>query len=120
MRDRVAQELCNRIVANKFKEITITMKCNGDKVTIIPCGYEITSFPDIEYFLVECRLPWAGHRTIEEVAQFLLNYETEIEENEKEKKALKKYYEEHKNEDRSSWFDFYSDWHKDVYGYRPR
>ncbi len=122
MQDRVAQELRNRLAANSFKEITLTMKCNGDEVTIIPCGqpYEITSFSEIEYYLVDCRLPWAGEKTIEKLAQFLLNYEDEIKDNEREKKELRKYYEKHKNDRDRSWLDYYSDWHKDVYGHRPR
>lgn len=41
-----------------------------------------------------------------------------------EKPKLWAYYEEHKNEPKyngesCTWWDFFSDWHKDVYGFRP-
>lgn len=42
-----------------------------------------------------------------------------------EEPKLWAYYEEHKHEPKhdengETWWDFFSDWHKDVYGFRPR
>ena len=96
------------------------MKNTGEKITIIPCGFNISSFDDIDYFLVDCSLPWVGGNNIDAVATFIENYETKIKENENEKKKLRAYYNKHKNDTDNDWFDWYSDWYKDVYGYRPR
>lgn len=118
--NRVVEELKKRIINNNFKAISIEMKYNKDKITIIPCGYDIKSFSDIEYFLVESRLPWGGNDSIDKVASFICNYKNEIDKNKKERRELKKFYENHKNNDRNSWYDYYSDWYKDVYGCRPK
>lgn len=35
--EKTARELRRRIKAAGFREITLTMACNGDKVTVSPC-----------------------------------------------------------------------------------
>lgn len=121
LKERVTEELIKRITVNNFNRISVEMKCNGDVVYITPCSMapEINSFDDIEYFLVDCRLPWAGNDSIEKIAEFLINYERRIDENEEAKIRLKKYYDKYHNTPKMDW-DGYSDWYKDIYGYRPR
>lgn len=119
MAQRVANELVRRLKANNFEEITIEMKCNGDKITITPCSYvDIKSVDDIDYYLVDCRLPWAGNDNLMWVANFILNYQQRIDENEVEKKKLRAYYNKYHNTDKMDW-DWYINWYKDVYGHRP-
>ena len=117
----VVNELVKRFTANGWKDLTVTMKCNGDEVTISPCYYgEATpALEDIEYFLVYCSMPWCGSDKIEKIADLLINYEKELQEQEDDKRKLHNYYVTHVNTKKMDW-DWYSDWHKDLYGYRPR
>lgn len=121
LKERVVDELVKRIMDNNFERISISMKCNGDVIYITPCSMvpEITSFDDIEYFLIDCSLPWAGNDKIEKVADFIIDYQNRVDENEQEKIRLKEYYKKYHNTSKMDW-SWYSDWHKDVYGYRPR
>ena len=106
-------------IANGTNEINLTIKATGDKVKIILCGTaDIKSVNDIEYFLMECRFPWAGSSSIENIAKLLNNWQAKIDEDDEEKQKLRKYYEENYGTEKfdDGWF---SDWHKDVYGFRP-
>ena len=62
--EKTVRELRRRIEAAGFREITLTMACNGDKVTVSPCysGYGTpASFDQVEYYLVYSpSLPWLG------------------------------------------------------------
>ena len=126
--ERTAQELRRRIIAAQFQEISVTMACNGDEVTIKRCGgvVEPKSFDQVEYYLVFApSLPWLGGDTLEKIAEQLNGYKKMLEEAEDDKKKLlgiKKRLEQG-GIDRDEWDDlysYYSDYHKDVYGYRPR
>ena len=121
MVERIKKELVKRIIDNKFESITITMKCNGDEVIITPCSYvpTIVNFEQIDYFLVDCRLPWAGFDNIDKLADFLLHYKDKLTANEEEKKRLHAYYDKYHNTPEMDW-GWYSDWHKSLYGFRPR
>ena len=91
----------------------------GDKVKITLCGMDdIKSVNDIEYFLMECRFPWAGSSKIEDIAKLLNNWQANIDEEDSEKQKLRKYYEENYGTEKFD-DDWFSDWHKDVYGFRP-
>ena len=106
-------------IANGTNEINLTIKATGDKVKIILCSMaDIKSVNDIEYFLMECRFPWAGSSSIESIAKLLNNWQAKIDEDDEEKQKLRKYYEENYGTEKfdDGWF---SDWHKDVYGFRP-
>ena len=106
-------------IANGTNEINLTIKATGDKVKITLCSMvDIKSVNDIEYFLVDCRFPWAGSSSIESIAKLLNNWQAKIDEEDNEKQELRKYYEETYGTVKfdSTWF---SDWHKDVYGFRP-
>lgn len=106
-------------IANGTNEINLTIKATGDKVKITLCGMaDIKSVNDIEFFLVECRFPWASSSKIEDIAKLLNNWQANIDEEDSEKQKLRKYYEENYGTEKfdGGWF---SDWHKDVYGFRP-
>ena len=106
-------------IANGTNEINLTVKATGDKVKITLCSYvDIKSVNDIEYFLMECRFPWAGSSKIEDIADLLNNWQAKIDDEDDEKQKLRKYYEENYGTEKfdDGWF---SDWHKDVYGFRP-
>lgn len=106
-------------IANGTNEINLTIKATGDKVKITLCGMaDIKSVNDIEFFLVECRFPWASSSKIEDIAKLLNNWQANIDEEDGEKQKLRKYYEENYGTEKfdDGWF---SDWHKDVYGFRP-
>ena len=106
-------------IANGTNEINLTVKATGDKVKITLCSMvDIKSVNDIEFFLVECRFPWASSSKIEDIAKLLNNWQANIDEEDNEKQKLRKYYEENYGTEKfdEGWF---SDWHKDVYGFRP-
>ena len=106
-------------IANGTNEINLTIKATGDKVKITLCSMvDIKSVNDIEYFLMECRFPWAGSSKIEDVAKLLNNWQAKIDEDDEEKQKLRKYYEENYGTEKFD-DDWFSDWHKDVYGFRP-
>lgn len=106
-------------IKNGTNEINLTVKATGDKVKIILCSMaDIKSVNDIEYFLMECRFPWAGYSKIEDVADLLNNWQAKIDDEDDEKQQLRKYYEENYGTENFD-ADWFSDWHKDVYGFRP-
>lgn len=107
-----------RLIENAgFEAITVTMKCNGDKVTITPCGYGAKSFDDIDFYLIDSpTVNLCGRETLDEVAHALLGYADRIREDEEDVEKLKAHIREYgKNSD----WDFVSDFHKDLFGHRP-
>ena len=53
--EKTARELRRRIKAAGLREITLTMACNGDKVTVSPCYSGCgtpASFDQVEYYLI--------------------------------------------------------------------
>ena len=120
--ERTANALTKKIndaIKNNETEIELVIKSTNDHVKIILCGQaEIKSIDQIEYYLLECRFPWAGSDSIDKIANFLNNWDKHVEEDEKEKNDIKKYYEEF-NGTKKFNYEWFSDWHKDVFGYRP-
>lgn len=124
--EKMLETLKNKMKENNFKKVSMEMS-NGDIVTISPCSYinNPTDLSQIEYYLVKGRMPWMGGNSLEEVAKELVNYEENLKELELEKLELKDYFEKHikdkpQTDDWYSDYQYYSDWHKDVYGFRPR
>lgn len=106
-------------IKNGTNEINLTVKATGDKVKIILCSMaDIKSIDDVEYFMMECRFPWAGSSKIEDIANLLNNWQARIDDENDDKLKLRKYYEENYGTDEFN-DDWFSDWHKDVYGFRP-
>lgn len=103
------------------KPATLTMR-NGDELELTPCR----EFGELAYILVASpSLPWLGGNA-SEVANQLNKYEALVAENENEKRRLAKLRERllnpgpHMTEEQwENDFSFYSDWHKDIYGFRP-
>lgn len=111
------RELRRLITEAGFEPITVTMKCNGDRVTITPCGYGAESFDDIEYYLLDSpTVNLCGRDSLAEVAEVLLGYADRIREDEEAVEGLKAHIREYGFE--SDW-DFVSDFHKDLFGHRP-
>lgn len=121
--ERIAQELQRRIKANNFKQIAITMKCNGDVLIIRPCSMfaDIESFDQIQYYAVESpSLPWLGSQDIMLIAKDLDNYENLIKERDREIDNLKAHIREHGYLDDEGYVDgWVSDYYKDLFGRRP-
>ena len=96
---------------------------NGDSLTITPCGYapELNE-QNTEYYLVfSDKTPNMGGDTLKIIAEQIANYETHLQEQAAEKAKLRAYFDRNiatGKYDGETW-GFYSDWHKDVYGYRP-
>ena len=91
----------------------------------MPYGKEPDSITDqnsIEYVLSSgaCWAAWLGGDG-SQLENLLQRIPAARQEWQNQAVALKQFYEAHKNDwtgDES--YDFYSDWHKDVFGYRPR
>ena len=108
-------------VYNRWEETTFTCP-DGTKATVSPCSYvsEDKHLKDIDYFLIYWDLPWGGESTIEKLVETLNKHAELKAEQEVERDRVRAYFDKHQAE---GWTDdswsFYSDWHKDVFGYRP-
>ena len=96
---------------------------NGDMLTISPCGYAKNLNEDnVEYYLVfSPSTPNMGGDTLDIIAEQIANYEQHLQERAAEKAELRAFFDRRiapGNPNPDDW-SFYSDWHKDVYGYRP-
>ena len=99
--------------SNFTKPCKLTMKVDNQQIIVNPCNY--TGTP--EYFLVD-GFESTGFNTIEDVAEYINNYEKHKSRHEKEISEITKYFNEEILQGKGDW-DWYSDWHKDVFGYRP-
>lgn len=125
MMNKVKAELIRRFEENNWNEITITMKCDNAVVVITPCTMgcvPMNKIEDVDYFLMKCTtINTCGSENLDDIVKFLVNYEKEVKENETDIEKCRKYWEKHvKNSTDKYMDDFYSDWHKDLFGYRPR
>lgn len=110
------------LTASNWNEIRFQMD-NGDTLTISPCGYApVLNEQNTEYYLISSdKTPNLGGETLEIIARQLANYEQHLQEQAAEKTKLRAYFDRYiatGKYDDEIW-SFYSDWHKDVYGYRP-
>ena len=109
----------NEAISSGTTEINLVVKATGDPVKITLCSFgNINSIDDIEYYLVDCRFPWAGSARIDDIANLFNNWTSKIEEEKSEKKQIIDYYNKYYGTDEfdAGWF---SDWHKDIFGFRP-
>jgi hypothetical protein len=109
------------------------MKKCGTKITVMPCsadGGQINSLEDVGYFLMDCEPVYLlGEDRIEGVSNTLLHFDDIVRKDIIAKEKCLKFYEEHIaiHENDPDWkpeesddFDYYSDWHKELFGFRPR
>ena len=93
---------------------------DGAKATVAPCCYGENSLEGCEYFLIYWDMPWGGESTIEGLVNTLNRHEALAKEQEELENQIHQFFDEH---EASGWNDeswsFYSDWHKDIFGYRP-
>ena len=76
---------------------------------------------DIEYFLVDCEgLPYMGGDTVDAVVKNFNNILNLRDAEKASKQRIRAFFDKHQKDgwDEDSW-GFYSDWHKNIYGYRP-
>lgn len=83
---RTVKELRKRLKENNFKPVKLTMKCNGDIVTLTPCmeyySEEEIGFRSITYYLLESSsVQLCGGRSLLEVAEELVYYKYKCEAN---------------------------------------
>lgn len=108
---------------SKWKEVQITCP-DGAEIVIDPCGYgDVTCLDDVDCFLVYGDIPWMGGmggNRVEELVKEINDHAKYVEELESDRKELKAYFEggEADGWTKHDW-SYYSDWHKDLYGYRP-
>lgn len=103
---------------------------NGTEITIQPCVYKSEGKrSDIEYYLTNDFII-DGQENLYKLAECLVNYEELTKSHDNSQKELQKYYEEKvlpigdklfddMTRDEQNVMEYFSDWHKDVYGHRP-
>ena len=111
----------NAIEENEFGETRITCP-DGQVATVVPCFEGFSArIENVEYFLIYWDMPWGGEDTLEKLVNTLNRHAELAQENDAEEQRLHAYFDRHQKEgwddDSLEWF---SDWHKDVFGYRPR
>ena len=95
---------------------------DGTVATVSPCcyGHYTQSLATCEYFLIDWDMPWGGEDNIDDLVKTLNRHEELAKIQAENEKELRYFFEKHQQE---GWdddsFQIYSDWHKDVYGYRP-
>ena len=105
---------------NKWEPMDITCP-DGAVVYVTPCCYSDTPCCEhTEYYLVDSDIPWSGCDTLEQLADELNKHGEQLKKLEAERNEIRAYFDKH---ERDGWdsdsLGWYSDWHKDLYGYRP-
>lgn len=114
-------ENVERLLRMNGWEETVIVCPDGARVSVTPCGYgDITKLSDCDYFLVHGDMPWMGGDKLEKVVDELNRHAELLAEQEAQKKKLREYFEAGQADGwtKHDW-SWYSDWHKDLYGYRP-
>ena len=112
MLEKIKAELLKR-TNNGTEECTITMKVDNNKIRIVP----MTNYGYGEYWLAY-GFHRDGFESLTELATYILNYDDEKKAHEEEIATITKYFNEEICNGTGDW-DWYSDWHKDVFGFRP-
>ena len=133
MEMRIKTELERRFRAANTDRIVLTMKADGRPLELALCsdapvgptfGDPNTTLDDFDWILVYGDGPAVtmGGKPADVVGQ-LARYEQIVSEHAEERNRLRAFYEAHKDEGipccESEAYGAYSDWHKDVFGYRP-
>lgn len=116
------ESVAKALEMNCFKETTFRL-LDGTEIMITPCSYvrDITDISQCDYFLVDDpELPWAGGDKLSKVVNEMNNHVKLVDDLAEERAQLRAYFDKHQ---KNGWddesFSWYSDWHKDLYGYRP-
>lgn len=128
-----ANEILNAVISNNGKDTSIPLP-NGKAVVLTPCLTDINETDkitrkDIEYILSNDSVVASSHN-IFELAASIVNYDKLEKCLDGEKKKLQNYYETYiypfrniphseRTEQLEKDIDFFSDWHKELYGHRP-
>ena len=110
------------IEENGFQKTRITCP-DGTEAIVSPCFYgsEISDVEQCEYFLIDWDMPWGGESTLEALVNTLNNHAELLKAQEESKSELVKFFDHYQqNGWDSDAFSTFSDWHKDVFGFRPR
>ena len=115
------KEIVKMFEENNWKETKITCP-DGESVYVTPCSYadEITDVAQCDYFLCASDIPWMGSSSIDQLVHEINEHASLKAELDDERAKLRAYFDKHQKDgwDDDSW-SWYSDWHKDCYGYRP-
>ena len=116
--------MLKKLKVSHFQEISICIK--NHQYYIQPCSYsKQPNLSNIEFFIVTPDDIIHSSNSLIEIAENIVNFEDKTKEHDMNKIALEQYYTENIKGKSIQEIDddiltFYSDWHKDVYGYRPR
>lgn len=107
--------------ANGWKDLTVTCP-DGAEAVLSPCGTGpvIKTEADIEYVLVFCDIPYVGG-ALDYVINTLNDHAGRLAKLERERARLKEFFDAHiaGGDFSPDEWGTYSDWHKDLYGFRP-
>ncbi len=98
-------------------------------LTVVACSREYAISPpeEAEFFIAKCELPIVGFGTIEETLHFINDTQSYVTRYNTESNELIACYVKHfigktqskfSETEQQEWESF-SDWHKDIYGFRP-
>ena len=116
-----AERILEELEANNWEDTTFYL-ADGSETVVSPCMYGEGDSRTCDYFLVHhSELPWLSTDSAKDLANTFNNICNIRNEQYEDEKKLHEYYAKYS---KLGWpdgsADFYSDWHKDVYGYRPR
>ena len=120
--EKIKKALVERFEKAGWNDIKITMNCNGDTLVLTPCAFiDIRKAEDIEYIIV-CGSDASQYMggNLDQVADQISRYQELVDTQKDDKIRLAEYCEKHQHDSYDSdSYQSYSDWHKDVYGFRP-
>ena len=113
--------LRSKLEKSNFEEFSY--KIPGELIHIVPCSDKAIIFEesDIDYYLMYSDTIYGGE-SLAVIAEQIVNCETIKQNISKEEKKIRTFFDKHIDTDTPDYeaWDFYCDWHKDVFGFRPR
>lgn len=124
--------VADQIIKSGFANEQVVSLPNGSKLGMKLCSYgEIKDLSDIDYYITDNESIDSGE-SLYKIAENIVNEEKTIEFMKEDKERLFSFYQDEDieylmqrpydllSEKEIDTLSFFSDWHKDVYGYRPR
>lgn len=130
--EKATEYITRKFTENRFQETRFSVPVTDSTIWATPCAQcedEISDVKDIEFILVSNNdgINVPGFDTVEAFAAFLADYPTNLDRELQNQKSCRSWYKvniqdkltrgETVSED--DW-QYYSDWHKDCFGFRPR